>query len=197
MRGFFVKSGRITNFELQTLSSDDMTDIFQLYSQVWMTYLMYGINLLLTIVTFVCLWYILEKMKQPGWKGIIPWYNIWALVKYMKKPLWWFWAQVAGMAVFLLLSYFIAGRLAAAMYLGVPFSETLFIVYGAGMIMFLIAMLVLQVFISHALSKSFSRGGWFTAGLLFLPFVFFPILAFGDDEFIEPQKTKTSLPLVF
>ncbi len=38
----------------------------------------------------------------------------------------------------------------------------------------------------NLLSKSFGQGVGFTIGLLFLPFVFYPMLAFGDAEYKGP-----------
>jgi hypothetical protein len=38
----------------------------------------------------------------------------------------------------------------------------------------------------HLLSKSFGKDTGFTLGLLFLSFVFYPILAFGDSRYIGP-----------
>ncbi|MDR2928348.1 MAG: DUF5684 domain-containing protein [Cytophagaceae bacterium] len=46
-----------------------------------------------------------------------------------------------------------------------------------------IANIVFVVIVVHRLSKSFGRGVGFTLGLLFLPFIFFPLLAFGDFLF--------------
>jgi hypothetical protein len=36
----------------------------------------------------------------------------------------------------------------------------------------------------HAISQKFGNGVGFTLGLIFLPFIFFPILAFGDYKYI-------------
>lgn len=43
--------------------------------------------------------------------------------------------------------------------------------------------IVVAVLITHELSMRFGKGGWFTVGLLLLPFVFYPILAFGDSKY--------------
>jgi hypothetical protein len=40
-----------------------------------------------------------------------------------------------------------------------------------------------SVFLTDKLSTSFGRGGWFTLGLIVLPFIFFPILAWGKSEY--------------
>jgi Family of unknown function (DUF5684) len=38
----------------------------------------------------------------------------------------------------------------------------------------------------HDLSRSFGHGGWFTTGLLFLPFIFWPVLAFSGARYVGP-----------
>jgi len=38
-----------------------------------------------------------------------------------------------------------------------------------------------------AFSKSFGKGGGFAAGLIFLGFIFYPMLAFGSAEYVGPQ----------
>ena len=45
---------------------------------------------------------------------------------------------------------------------------------------------VFLVLATNLLSKSFGKGEWFTVGLIFLPFVFQLILAFGEHEYIGP-----------
>lgn len=39
----------------------------------------------------------------------------------------------------------------------------------------------------NELSKSFGKSSGFTVGLIFLPFIFYPILAFGDAKYIHNQ----------
>jgi len=42
------------------------------------------------------------------------------------------------------------------------------------------------------LSKSFGKTEGFTAGLVLLPFIFFPILAFGDARYLGPFGDKAA-----
>lgn len=39
----------------------------------------------------------------------------------------------------------------------------------------------------NALSKSFGKDEAFTLGLIFLPFVFYPVLGYGDAQYVEAQ----------
>ena len=50
-----------------------------------------------------------------------------------------------------------------------------------------IVTIVINVIILHDLAKAFGKGVGFMLGLLFLPFVFYPILAFGDAKYTFPS----------
>lgn len=43
--------------------------------------------------------------------------------------------------------------------------------------------LVLLLIVMRRLAASFGRGRWFTVGMVFLPFIFYPILAFGEATY--------------
>ena len=43
--------------------------------------------------------------------------------------------------------------------------------------------IVILIMIYIALAKNFGKGGGFAAGLLLLPFIFFPMLAWGDARY--------------
>lgn len=49
-----------------------------------------------------------------------------------------------------------------------------------------IANVVVWILVAHSLSKSFGKDGAFTAGLVLLSFVFYPILAFGSAQYQGP-----------
>jgi len=48
--------------------------------------------------------------------------------------------------------------------------------------------LVVQIVMTIDIAKNFGKGGWFAAGLIFLPIIFFPILAFGDSVYIGADQ---------
>lgn len=47
--------------------------------------------------------------------------------------------------------------------------------------------LIWNIWLFNLLSKSFGKGTGFTVGLVFLPFIFFPILGFGDAQYLGPN----------
>lgn len=46
--------------------------------------------------------------------------------------------------------------------------------------------IIIQIIVTHQLSKSFGKDVGFTIGLIFLGFIFFPILGFGSAKYIGP-----------
>ena len=48
------------------------------------------IYLAIIVVEFVAFWKIFVKAGQPGWAGIIPFYNWWVMLKIVGRPTWWF-----------------------------------------------------------------------------------------------------------
>jgi Family of unknown function (DUF5684) len=47
--------------------------------------------------------------------------------------------------------------------------------------------LIVAIIVLIALAKSFGKGAGFAIGLLILPFIFYPMLAWGDAKYLGPQ----------
>ena len=56
--------------------------------------------------------------------------------------------------------------------------------------------LIIWILIYNGLAKNFGRGVGFTVGLIFLPFIFLPILALGSAEYIGTAKVQRTRPVV-
>lgn len=54
--------------------------------------------------------------------------------------------------------------------------------------------IVVWVLVSLGLAKSFGRGTGFAIGLIFLPFIFAPILGFGSDTYRGPAAKSAAAP---
>ena len=144
-------------------------------------------------IAIISLWKIYEKMGEPGWKGIIPYYNIWVMVDKLKKPRFWFWIQVVCSALLIGISVITTGLLLIAMQTQEDIAGIIAVIGIFSLIIAVVA-LVYQIRLFHALSKSFGYGAGFTVGLVLLPIVFFPILAFGDSVFTSPADIQ---PIVY
>ena len=46
--------------------------------------------------------------------------------------------------------------------------------------------LVLLIIVLNGIAKAFGKDAGFTVGMIFLPFIFFPILAFGKATYTKP-----------
>ena len=57
-----------------------------------------------------------------------------------------------------------------------------------GMMFVPLANIVFIIMIINGLVKNFGKSEGFTVGVIFLPYVFFPILAFGDAKYIDSEK---------
>ncbi len=53
---------------------------------------------------------------------------------------------------------------------------------------------VALIIILNELARSFGRGGGFTIGLVLLPYIFFPILGFGSDQYVGPGGLPSDYP---
>lgn len=100
------------------------------------------IYLLFLAATIAGMWKTYEKGGEAGWKAIIPIYNLFVLMKIIRKP--WYWALLMLIP-----------------YLGVIWS----------------------IWSTNLLSKSFGKGIGYTIGLIIFPFVFYPMLGFGNAQY--------------
>ena len=54
--------------------------------------------------------------------------------------------------------------------------------------------IVISIIVTHALSLSFGKGTGFTLGLIFLGFIFYPVLAWSDAQYLGPTA-ETPVPV--
>jgi hypothetical protein len=54
---------------------------------------------------------------------------------------------------------------------------------------------VVYIILLHQLSLSFGKDSGFTLGLIFLGFIFYPILGFGDSKYEGPGGNTTVIGL--
>jgi hypothetical protein len=54
------------------------------------------------------------------------------------------------------------------------------------------ANLIFLILLLVDLAKSFGKDGWYGLGLTFLPFTFFPMLGFGDAQYVGPAAAEAA-----
>ena len=107
------------------------------------------VGLIIIILLIGGLWKTFAKAGEPGWAAIVPFYNIFVLLKVVGRPGWWFILML------------------------IPFVN------------FIIAIIV---YID--LAKSFGKGVGYGLGLVFLPFIFIPVLGFGSAQYVGPAAAQ-------
>ena len=48
--------------------------------------------------------------------------------------------------------------------------------------------MVVGILVAYYLAKAFGKDAWFTVGMVILPFIFYPILAFGQSKYTAPAE---------
>ena len=149
-------------------------------------------GLIIAALIIVCWWRIFVKAGEKGWKALIPVYNVfnWFKVAENGKAFWTFFF----VAILDALAFWVLKTKTA--FLDTYHYNAMFKI----LVFFLTAiLLVLYVSQTFQLSKAFGKGTGFFFGLLLLPVVFYPILAFGPTDYsahsdvVKAEKRHTGL----
>ena len=125
-------------------------------------------SLVVAIWTFVCNWVLFTKFGEPGWKGLIPYYNTYVQM-YYTWDIKYFWIYLVSQLGYSVVSL-----------TGIKDDGNALILLIA--VTLNITSIVMQVLIYYHLALSFGYGFGFTVGLCLLPVIFLPILAFGINN---------------
>jgi ABC-type sulfate transport system permease subunit len=52
---------------------------------------------------------------------------------------------------------------------------------------------IIGIVMALDIARNFGKGGGFAVGLIFLPFIFYPILGFGDAQYVGGQEGATEV----
>ena len=137
--------------------------------------LLFGMGLFLMIFVFAIAllmiisgWKVFTKAGKPGWAALIPIYNTVVLAEISGKPWWW------GLVIP------VAFGLAMVPYIGI------LIAIAGGVLLWII---------EYSLALAFGKDSGFGVGLILLPIVFLPILAFSKDiHYTLGQSNRTQIP---
>jgi len=119
-------------------------------------------------------WVAFSKARRPGWASIVPVYNVIVFLDIAGKP--WWWVLIIFVAPFAL--YFLGFLLFMIL---LSFMVAM-IFYGLGLVAS-VGGLVLSIMAAITFAKNYGFGIGFAIGLVLLPMVFLPYLAFGDAEY--------------
>ena len=136
----------------------------QLYEQFGSILIVGGaIGLVLLVIALIGYAKIYEKAGEPGWAAFVPVYSTIVLVKIIKKPSWW----IITISVCYWVSVFWTASISSL----IGFVSTVFTIWA-----------------TNLLVHKFGKGVGYTIGMIFLPFIFAPMLGFGDDQYIGDES---------
>lgn len=130
-----------------------------------------AITIIMTMVSVLALWKLFEKANKPGWVSLIPFYNTFILFEIIGMNPWWL--------LILFIIYFFEHFIFAFIYT-LKFIPILFVSFSL-LIMIIVWYIVICICIN--LCRSFNKDNAFLIGLIFMPYIFFMILAFGKDTY--------------
>ncbi len=155
----------------------------------------YSIAIAAAVLSLLASWKMFIKMGEPGWKGIIPFYNVYV----MFQKVWTvknFWKYIISVCVFIL--PYIIGLLLTIM--GGVFMAQGDNLLTPGVVMLIIGIVFLLVALAAAiyalvvyfglckrLALSFGKPAGFAWGLLFLSTIFLMIIGFDKSAFVGKQ----------
>ncbi|MFY7972737.1 MAG: DUF5684 domain-containing protein [Flavobacteriales bacterium] len=125
------------------------------------------------------MWKIFAKANQPGWAAIVPLYNAIIYFRIIQRPKWWLALYIGGMLLYMIIASVVIWFVQSSSSISTP---SLGIILSINALI-LICVGIISILDTHRLSKAFGKGIGFTLGLLFLSFIFLPILAFGDAQY--------------
>ena len=173
------------SFVLSNLSGDPFTrtnpwdgSLVTLTLGDWIITLLALLSILAVLfLSITSSWKIFKKAGLSGWKSLIPIYNTYCIILISRLPKWCFF--ILPLLIFVLLSF-----------LNLHFMKYIFSSTGHFLI-YIFFPLAVFIYLCYRLARSFGKGIGFALGLVFLPFIFFPLLAFGDAEYESTSPDDT------
>ena len=144
------------------------------------------------VLTLVARGFMFNKANEPAWATVVPFYNLYVLYKIAGKTKLFAAYLVCYIlmiicATVMIVSFFAMiisafGALGGNYYGVTVGGSTAATIVGAVVVIGLsIALVIFNIFMSIGLAKSFGKGGGFACGLIFLPVVFYCIIAFSKN----------------
>lgn len=134
-----------------------------------------GLALLLSIVMGVSYWKIGTKAGYPGWALLVPFYGVFVHLRMIKRPPSWGWIVIGGTTLQTILSLY-------ELMTGTVQADQPFWLIAVSTILG-ISTFIYSVRMMHGFSRVFGKSGWYTVGIVLFPYVFIPMLAFGNARY--------------
>ena len=120
------------------------------------------LGIILYVLLVIAQWKIFTKAGEPGWKSLIPIYNIYVFCKIIRVSFW-IWCLLIPIGL---------GVVSAII------NNTTVTTIMSGVYAF-----VFEILYAVKLAKAFNKGVGFIIGLILLPNIFYLILGFGNSKY--------------
>lgn len=139
--------------------------------------------LILFVLMVIANWKIFKKAGEPGWKSIIPVYNVYIMFKIVNMKNWFWWLIAISLCGSIMCSIdgFNPNAMTEAEIKAFDFAAHPMTI--AALVIMLIAEIWGAVTYACRTSKVFGHGLGYTIGLIFLPNIFWLILAFDKSKY--------------
>ncbi len=147
-------------------------------------------TLIFYIVSIIATWKIFKKANQPGWKCLIPIYNLYIMYKIVNMR-GWFWGILLVYIILWITMYF--DKTAYLLYENVNPATVNFSAHIPTVIALCVSAVVLligEIIYAWRTSKAFGHGVGYFIGLLFLQPIFWLILGFDKSKYSKKALKK-------
>ena len=156
---------------------------------------------ILLALQLIGLWFTYKKMNLPGWKGLIPFYNIYTLFDELWETKY-FWRSLIYTVIFAVcfiigeVFIFVGGVFAYNSYPKASSGGTSLILMIVGVTFFIAAVVMLIMAfviyfkVYHRTAKAFGLKTAWAWGMLFVPYIILPIIGFNRNiVYYGPMNT--------
>lgn len=135
------------------------------------------------VLMVVANWKIFKKAGEPGWKSIIPIYNVYIMFKIVNMKSWFWWLIAINICASIM---FTVDGFNPYIMTGAQISNFNYSVHPMTIIALIVTAIVeiwASITYAYRTSKVFGHGIGYTIGLIFLPNIFWLILGFGKSKY--------------
>lgn len=148
--------------------------------------------ILLVITVTAGMWKVFKKAGYAGWKCLIPFYNLYLLADIAGLKSWYATTVIVQFIAVIFTVIFARPNIIYEILVQSNLMKFEAVAVIAA-ILFAITIGVMLVYLVYSVAQKFQKGVGYTLGLILLPFIFWPMLGFGDVQYQgEKQNNLTT-----
>lgn len=145
------------------------------FIQFVLSFIIAAFIIIITMINIMALWKLFKKAGELGWTSLIPFYNCFIFFKIIGMNPWW-------LCITLVIYYF-----QNFLFFCATISPFISLILLPFTLFSMITIWYVVICSAINLSRSFKKDSAFSVGLIFIPCIFLPILAFENNQYIGPN----------